>query len=521
MMYRRTVRIECFDCYLAKAIVNLAQLLFRSGQRVPHAPAVARGDVVLYGYREFARRAGSLASSFLDRLKLRGGDRVALFMDNCPAYLEIFYGAWWAGLAVVPINAKLHAREVEYVLEASGACLVFVDAMHGATLRGTGVARVIDVASAEYGELLRGSPRVPVEVEPDALAWLFYTSGTTGRPKGAMLSHRNLFTMTASYFMDVDAVDSQDRTLYAAPMSHGAGCYNFMFVQRGALHVIPEGGFDPAELFALAAHHGSTQFFAAPTMVKRLVEYGAAKQIEPTGIKTIVYGGGPMYAEDIKKALVTMGDRFVQIYGQGESPMTISVLPRSVLSDRRHPRWEERIASVGVAHSVVEVRVVDSNGRALPTGDVGEITVRGQTVMSGYWNDAAATAKTLRDGWLWTGDMGSFDEDGFLTLKDRSKDVIITGGSNVYPREVEEVLLMHPKVREAAVVGRTDAEWGEVVIAFVVGDGVAADELDRLCLDRIARFKRPKEYRFIESLPKNNYGKILKTALRNLLQTEA
>lgn len=502
--------------------MNLAQLLFRSARLAPNAPAVARGDEFLYDYREFARRAGSLASCLIGRIGLKPGDRVALFMDNCPAYLETYYGVWWAGLAAVPINSKLHAREAEFILEASGARIAFVDDKHGAGLRDAGGAlRSIDVASAEYAALLQDTAREPAEVAPDALAWLFYTSGTTGHPKGAMLSHRSLLTMTAGYFMDVDSVDPQDRTLYAAPMSHGAGCYNFMFVQRAALHVIPQNGFDPTEVLELAAHHGNTQFFAAPTMVKRLVEHVVAKRIDPNGIKTIVYGGGPMYAEDIKQAMAAMGNRFVQIYGQGESPMTITVLPRRVLSDRTYPRWEERIASVGVAHSLVDVQVVDSDGRPLPAGEIGEITVRGQTVMNGYWNDPQASSKALRDGWLWTGDMGTFDEDGFLTLKDRSKDMIISGGANVYPREVEEVLLKHPKVREASVIGRKDDEWGEVVVAFVVGDSVTPEELDRLCLDHIARFKRPKEYRFIESLPKNNYGKVLKTALREMLQSEA
>ena len=512
--------------------MNLAQLLFRSARLAPRAPAVAVGENILYDYREFARRAGSLATGLLDSFKLVPGDRVALFMDNCPAYLETFYGTWCAGLAAVPINAKLHAREAKYILDASGARVVFVDEKHGAALcDASSGLRIIDVASAEYAKLLQCAARAPVDVEPDALAWLFYTSGTTGRPKGAMVSHRNLHAMTAGYFTDVDSVEPQDRTLYAAPMSHGAGCYNFMFVQRAALHVIPLNGFDPPEVLALAAHYSRSQspagsaeggmcMFAAPTMVNRLVDHVAASGDEPHGIKTIVYGGGPMYAQDIKRALATMGDRFVQIYGQGESPMTITVLAREVLGDRAHPRWEERIGSVGVAHSLVDVRVVDADGASLAADEIGEVAVRGETVMSGYWRDPDASVKTLRDGWLWTGDMGVFDADGFLTLKDRSKDMIISGGANVYPREVEEVLLQHPRVREASVVGRKDPEWGEVVVAFVVGESVTVDELDRLCLDHIARFKRPKEYRFIHSLPKNNYGKVLKTALREILQAK-
>jgi len=212
-----------------------------------------------------------------------------------------------------------------------------------------------------------------------------------------------------------------------------------------------------------------------------------------------------------------MGNRFAQIYGQGESPMTITALSRAQLADRDHPRWAERMVSVGVAQSLVEVRVVDAAGQPLPTGETGEVVVRGDTVMPGYWNNPNATAQTLRDGWLYTGDMGALDADGFLTLKDRSKDVIISGGSNIYPREVEEVLLLHPQVREVAVVGQRDAEWGEVVVAFLVaeeGGAVPEAELDALCLEHIARFKRPKEYRWVEALPKNAYGKVLKTELR-------
>ncbi|MDP2822411.1 MAG: AMP-binding protein, partial [Sulfuritalea sp.] len=355
--------------------------------------------------------------------------------------------------------------------------------------------------------------------KPDDLAWLFYTSGTTGHPKGVMQSHRNLLTMTSCYFSDVYAVTPADAIVYAAPISHGAGMYNFAHVLKATRHVIPEsGGFDAAELCMLARKVGRLSLFAAPTMVKRLVDHIEATGANSDGFKTLVYGGGPMYVEDIRKALDVMGNRFVQIYGQGECPMTITALSRQHLADRTHPRWAERIASVGVAQSLVEVRVADADGNPLPPDETGEILVRGDVVMAGYWRNADATAKALRDGWLWTGDMGSFDDHGFLTLKDRSRDVIISGGSNIYPREVEEVLLKHPAVREVSVVGRQDPEWGEVVIACVVGAGVDAAELDALCLKHIARFKRPKEYRFMASLPKNNYGKVLKTELRKLVQ---
>jgi long-chain acyl-CoA synthetase len=226
-----------------------------------------------------------------------------------------------------------------------------------------------------------------------------------------------------------------------------------------------------------------------------------------------------MYVADCKAALARFGYKLAQIYGQGESPMTITAMGKAMHADTGHPCYEERLASVGQAFTGLEVIVADGEDRPLPAGETGEILVRGDPVMAGYWDNPAASAQTLRGAWLHTGDVGSLDEDGFLTLRDRSKDVIISGGSNIYPREVEEVLLRHPGVSEVSVVGQSDPEWGEVVVAFVVARGAAPDkaELDALCLDNIARFKRPKLYRYVEALPKNSTGKVLKTELRKLL----
>jgi long-chain acyl-CoA synthetase len=298
--------------------------------------------------------------------------------------------------------------------------------------------------------------------------------------------------------------------------------YNLPHVLAGANQVIPESGhFEPDEIFRLCSRWRGLSMFAAPTMVHRLV--GHAREHHPPldGLKTIVYGGGPMYLEDIRDALAAIGPRFVQIYGQGEAPMTITALSRHHINDSGHPHYGARLASVGVAQPPVEVTVADAKDNPLPAGEIGEVLVRGDVVMRGYWRNPEATADTLRNGWLHTGDVGSFDEEGFLTLRDRSKDLIISGGSNIYPREVEEVLLRHPAVSEVSVVGRRHPEWGEEVVAFVVlRDGRQADaaDLDAVCLEHIARFKRPKEYRFVAGLPKNNYGKVLKTALREQLE---
>jgi long-chain acyl-CoA synthetase len=293
-----------------------------------------------------------------------------------------------------------------------------------------------------------------------------------------------------------------------------------MHVIRAARHIVPEsGGFEPAEILALGQTSGPISMFAAPTMVRRLVDAARASGQTGEGLRTITYAGGPMYEADILDAVAVMGPRFVQVYGQGECPMGITALCRHDVADRSHPRWRERLNSVGTAQSAVRVRILDADGNDLPPGETGEIAVQGATVMPGYWQNPQATANTIRDGWLWTGDMGFMDEDGYVTMQDRSKDMIISGGSNIYPREVEEVLLRHPGVTEVAVVGKKHPEWGEEVVAFYAGEA-RPEELDAFCLDHIARFKRPKLYRRVKALPKNNYGKVLKTELRNLLEND-
>ena len=476
--------------------MNLVTWLERAARASPQATAVFRGCDPWASYGELAARAARVAAGL--RQRLTAGDRVAIAMQNAPEYLEALYGVWWAGLVAVPVNAKLHPREVEFIVADSGA-------------------RVVIESPDQVRRLAADSPAPLAHADPAALAWLFYTSGTTGRPKGAMLSHRNLEAMTRSYFLDVDEVSPAGRLLHAAPLSHGSGLYNLTHLARGAAQVIPEsGGFDAAEILELLEAHCRVSFFAAPTMVKRLAEAALASRAPATGLQTLVYGGGPMYAADLESATRALGDRLAQIYGQGESPMTITALSKRHHADVSHPRHRSRIASVGVAHSVVQVAIRDPEGRELPAEEVGEVTVRGDVVMSGYWGNPEGTRAALRDGWLWTGDLGALDADGFLTLKDRSKDLIVSGGSNIYPREVEEVLLRHPGVAEASVVGRPDPEWGEAVVAFIVARGAPPPtaELDLLCLDHIARFKRPKEYRFVDRLPKNHYGKVVKSELR-------
>lgn len=503
--------------------MNLIHHLLRNARVNPDGPALALGTSVVATWSQMQGRVARLAGGL--RARLNAGDRVALVMKNTPAYAELIYASWHAGLAAVPINAKLHPKEIAYILDHSGATLIVAtpDLIEGAALakrESNSTAPILDVTGAEYAALLRAEPIPYVETAAGDMAWLFYTSGTTGRPKGAIITHRMLLAMATSYFIDIDP-PAPGCLVHAAPMSHGSGLYMVPHVMQGNCQVVPESGqFDPAEILALLHRWNGLSMFAAPTMVKRLVDAPALRAAPLDALRCIVYGGAPMYVADIKTAIGALGFRLAQLYGQGESPMTITGMTRAMFETAMRDGRDDRLASAGVPQSVVEARVGDADDRPMPMGEVGEILARGEPVMPGYWRNPEASAQTLRNGWLHTGDVGSFDADGYLTLRDRSKDVIISGGSNIYPREVEEVLLRHEAVQEVSVVGAPDAEWGEKVVAFVVcrdGGKAGEGELDRLCLDSIARFKRPKEYRFIDRLPKNNYGKVLKTELRKLL----
>ena len=481
--------------------MNLAHLLLRSARWLPERPALALGRQPVRTYREMASRVARLASGLSAKLSLEKGDRVALAMQNCPEFYEVLFACWHAGLAAVPMNAKLHPKEFAYILDDSGAKACFVT-------RDLAAAVPLGI---ELEESLFGDESTPAAVRADDPAWLFYTSGTTGVPKGATLTHRNLLFQTLAYFADIDKLGPQDAALHPAPLSHGSGLYGLPHFAAGAVNVIPESGhFEPAEIYELLEYWPGASFFAAPTMVVRLLASPAART--PRKLKTITYGGAPMYVADCLRAIELFGPRLYQLFGQGEAPMTITGLSQDL------HRQKLKLETCGLPRTGCEVKVFDENDRELPAGEVGEIVTRSDCIMAGYWRNPEATAQAKRGGWLHTGDVGSMDAEGFLTLRDRSKDMIISGGANIYPREIEEILLRHPAVAECSVVGRPHPEWGEEVVAFVVRRGpLQTSDLDALCLENIARFKRPREYRFVEALPKNNYGKVLKTELRKQL----
>lgn len=505
--------------------MNFAVHLQRSAARWPDTPALQHRERRLT-YIQLAERVSRLAGG-LRSAGLEPGDRVGLIQRNGIPLLESLLACFHAGLIAVPLNVRSTPGEVAQIAEtAQPAAWIFdrdykphVDACAPGALR---VSTAGNTSEGTVDGLVSvGEAIAPHDVTPETPAWLFFTSGTTGRMKGAALTHRSLLNMVTAYLADVRGGDAGRLVLHAAPLTHGSGLYSLPPFTRGTAQVIAETpSYDPGHVLDLIEELGVTDIaFLAPVMLNRLVRAQQERPRDLSSLENVVYGGAPMYVDDLLSALETLGPVLTQIYGQAEAPVTIAYLDR-----RAHSAALEsdpgRLASVGTAYTSVEVAVDTGDGMPSPTG-TGEVVVRGDVVMAGYWKSPEATSAALSGGWLHTGDIARLDPRGDLYLLDRTKDVIITGGSNVYPREVEEVLLEHAGVAEAVVVGAPDAEWGERVVAVVTarqGFGedrpTLAQELEALCRDRLSGYKVPRQYDWDDELPKSPYGKILKREVR-------
>ena len=498
---------------------NLALLLDAPARARSGDPAVLIGDRAVRTWQGLAevvaRRAGALTTSF----GVRPGDRVALVAGNCPEYLELLFAVWHAGGVAVPISNRLHAREVAVLLEDCGAglCVASEDLAEGLALLLPPATRLLALGTADERATTGAAPVEPARRSALDDAWIFYTSGTTGRSKGARLSHGNLLAMSAAYYADVASVGPVDTFLHVAALSHASGLFALPFLARGAAQVLPaSGGFDAAELLDLVGGHRRSTFFVPPVLLRRLVASVEQMPVAPVErLGTVLVGAAPVVADDLRRGIAALGARIWNGYGQGESPCTITAMSAAATAAALDD--PQRLASVGTPRWATRVRVVDGDDRPVRVGEVGEVVVDGPTVMAGYLGRPEATAEALRGGWLHTGDLGRMDAGGYLTLVDRAKDVVISGGYNVYPREVEDVLLTDPAVADAAVVGVPDPDWGERLVAFVVPSGRGRPDpqaLDARCLAAIARHKRPKEYVIVDALPRNPTGKVLKTVLR-------
>jgi acyl-CoA synthetase (AMP-forming)/AMP-acid ligase II len=509
--------------------MNIGSGLTQAAKRAPDRVAVLYGGTKR-SYREFNTRANQLAHALRDA-GVEKGDRVAILQRNCPQLLETMFATFKAGAVTVPINARLHPKEFAYILQDSDAKAVvlsdeFIGPLASVRAELPNLTTSVCVGASpnwgtDYERFVAGydQDNQDENCAPSDLAWLFYTSGTTGKPKGAMVTHGNLQFMTDHYPTEVYQLRDDDLIIHAGPLTHGSGLWAIPITAGCGTHIIPtSASFDPNHIFSLIEKHRVTKIaFIAPTMITMLLNAPSLSQYDLSSLRFIGYGGAPMYIEDLKRAIAQWGPIFCQIYGQGETPMTISMLTREDHQLTGNPDKEVRLASAGRARKDIVVAVLDENDCELGADQIGEIALRGDVVMRGYWNNREATAEAFKNGWYHTGDLGKRDSDGFYYLLDRKKELIISGGANVYPREVEEVLLMHPGVLEVAVVGVPDRLWGESVLAVVrprSGSKISEEELIELCRNHLAGYKKPRFFRFQDTLPKNAYGKVLKRELK-------
>ncbi len=498
--------------------MNMAQLLENAALCFPIRPAVSLGCRSLFDYAQLGERVARLASGI--RSLAGESNVVAITTPNCPEYLEILYATWHCGLAAAPMNARLTAQELAFMVRDCDAKLIFSSPEQAGEL--TALLDDITVlvpGTAGYSAALASAPVSITRRTADDLAWIFYTSGTTGKPKGAMLSHGNLMATMLSYYADIDPLDEHDALLHLAATSHASGLFGLSFIAKAGNNILPEsGGFEPGEIAALIRHYPKLTFFMPPTLLRRLVRHPDLAKADLGNVKTVLLGAAPVTPTDLRDGYDMFGPKLWNGYGQGESPCTITAMSKSMIAQSISEGRDDRLASVGIVRTGLRVAVTDDQGQPMPAGAIGEISVSGPTVMQGYLHRADATAAALVEGWLRTGDIGRLDEAGYLTLLDRKKDVIISGGMNIYAREVEDVLHDSEGVADLAVIGLPDPDWGESVLAVVVvspGTPPDIETLNALCLERLARFKRPKLYYFVDNLPRNASGKVLKRQLRD------
>ncbi|MDX0566640.1 AMP-binding protein [Sinorhizobium medicae] len=513
-------------------VMNLANLLSQAARRNPDEIALIRGDVQ-WQWREIEERVDAMAYAFVHEFGVRKGDRILVHSANCNQMFESMFAVFRVGAIWVPTNFRQMPEEVAYLAQSSGARMVIFQAAfdaHAEACRATGerIESFVSIGSSPIGEdydaivarnLGRGVS--PAAVDRDDPCWYFYTSGTTGRPKAAVLTHGQMAFVVNNHIGDLfPATTHRDKSIVVAPLSHGAGVHQLCQVARSATTILlPSEKLDIPQFWTLVEKWRVNNLFAVPTIVKLLVEDPSVDRYDHSSLRYVIYAGAPMYRADQQTALEKLGAVLVQYFGLGEVTGAITVLPPAFHSLGDGP--DARIGTCGFERTGMQVQIQDENGDEVAAGCSGEICVIGPAVFAGYYRNPEANAKAFRNGWFRTGDLGHVDTQGFLYITGRASDMFISGGSNVYPREIEEKLLMHPDISEAAIVGVPDPVWGEVGVAVCVArDGATLDAAGlREWLDgKVARYKLPKKIVFWPEMPKSAYGKIAKKMIREELE---
>ncbi len=515
---------------ISKRVMNLAHLMRQCARRFPDEIGVVWGDAH-WTWATLDRRVDAMAAALAAR-GVGKGDRVLVQSKNCNQMFEAMFACFRLGAVYVPTNFRQTPDEVAYLGQASGASAMICHRAfpgHAAAVRATvpGIRFVLSIGASDFGEdydavVARhdGQAMATRAVEHDDPCWFFFTSGTTGRPKAAVLTHGQMAFVVNNHLADLmPGTTHRDASLVVAPLSHGAGIHQLVQVARGVKTILlASDRFDIDEAWSLIEAWRVTNIFTVPTIVKLMTEHPAIDQHDHSSLRYVIYAGAPMYREDQKFALAKLGQVMVQYFGLGEVTGNITVLPPDLHDPEDGPG--ARIGTCGYERTGMQVSIQDDTGRELGPGETGEICVCGVAVFAGYYDNPEANAKAFRDGWFRTGDLGHMDAEGFLYITGRASDMYISGGSNVYPREIEEKVLRHPDVAEVAILGVPDRVWGEVGVAVCVrrGDGLDESALLAWLEGQVPRYKMPRRVFFWEELPKSGYGKITKKIIRAELE---
>ncbi|WP_447894095.1 acyl-CoA synthetase [Vreelandella sp. GE22] len=508
-------------------VMNLSHFLTESSRRFSDEIGFVWGEKT-WTWKEIEERSQAFAYALGHEMGLKKGDRLLVQSSNCHQMFEAMFACWRIGAVWVPTNYRQSPDEVAYLAESSGAKGLLCGASF--TDHAAACAPIIDVTvsigESNFGvdyetlvERFSGNQIATAEVDRDDPAWFFFTSGTTGRPKAAVLTHGQMAFVVTNHLCDLmPGTSSSDASIVVAPLSHGAGVHQLAQVAHGVKTILPaDEKFDPEVIWGLVEKWKVTNLFTVPTIVKMLIEHESVKRHDHSSLRYVIYAGAPMYRADQTKALETLGSVLVQYFGLGEVTGNITVLPPAFhhLDDD-----SMKIGSCGFSRTGVQVQIQDSDGIEVAAGETGEIAVIGPAVFAGYYNNDEANQKSFRNGWFLTGDLGHMDEEGFFYLTGRVSDMYISGGSNIYPREIEEKLLSHPAISETAVLGVPDPVWGEVGMAVCVlypDQQLDATSLNAWLNERIARYKVPKSFVLWNEMPKTAYGKITKKLIREIL----
>jgi acyl-CoA synthetase (AMP-forming)/AMP-acid ligase II len=514
--------------------MNVADQLYKSALLYSDNIA-ARCDDETMTYAQLNERSNRLANALLAN-GLNQGDRVATWIENSIRCIEIDFALAKAGLIRVSLNPKLTPREATYIFQDSDAkCIIYGASFDQAIVESTQETPLVQIKiraketspsdledSHNYESfLIAGESHAPgIVVDGEEIYCFFYTSGTTGKPKGVMLSHRSILQTSFNLLMELGPIAANEKILLMQPLSHGAGFFVLPQYMKGGCCIIMRH-FDPVQLIDLAIKYQVEVIKLIPTMLQRILLLPDAKKIKLPHLRYMIYGASPMPNEPLKLAIEIFGpNKLVQIYGQSECPVTLSILPSE--EHIANPPFPQRLLSAGRPWAPVEMRIVDDHMKDVEKGGIGELALKGPHMMSGYWKRDDLTQETIQNGWLKTKDMGRIDEHGFVYLLGRKDEMIISGGYNIAPREVEDILYQFPGVEQAAVIGEVDLEWGQAVVAYVVMNKAHLHQAKNL-MDfgrQELGFKKPKRIYIVVELPKNAAGKIQKIALKPSMALE-